>query len=603
MDLRNSHHHENNQNYSSYRERSQSLVDRLNGIVGPTLRTDEEIEEYDEDGKHVVKTVETVEKLVYLPLANNTISRENINYSSIHEKKYANHEKDSYGRHHGTYNDSFRRRSKSNEDKYNQSSKEYTGGMYHNQGFYDNVYAKDTIKISDNYYSKYNKNIIDKKQKSRFHISNDDDSFDYGFKKNETIAKNLPTYEEHMRSKKQTNIYEEKNKIDYKKTRREELRNKCYTLCTSCWCIIIWIICLLLLFLLIFLLLWFLVINKSSTIPTTTIAPPGVPLINVTTNDIPVQNVQGITYTGVQKDSLQIEYIYVFDSILSSIIVLNYNTFLNVATITTNFETINNISCSNCKVYYLSKNCINQGKCSDNDAIYCCDKCKTGEGSNSLKYTKNCNIQNIKTRAWDYRNIQFTGVSDSYTMSIVSVDPDYTQDSNISKLSANLVYHTFTSSFGKVVDSGINSTKKYDTPSGSIFDTLTVAPSKIGSQDFVWSSSINSSSLVFYYFDFQLVNIQVSKISTNMMIQLTNLNPINSDTLQLTYIDKSNNKFLVRRYQKTNLTLTMNEDFYQMTTPNGFYRYIDYSCDGNGNIYQLSSTISNSYNVRIFMIN
>uniref|UniRef100_A0A0K0E6W5 TNFR-Cys domain-containing protein n=1 Tax=Strongyloides stercoralis TaxID=6248 RepID=A0A0K0E6W5_STRER len=562
MDLRRSHEYGSNREYSSQRERSHSLVDRLHGIVGPTLRTDEEIEEYDEDGKHVVRTVETVEKLVYLPAANNTISRENINYSSIHERRFANEEKQNYGRHHGTYNDSFRRRSGSYDGGYNQTSKKHNGGI-------------------------------------------DDESLDYGFKKKEIQSKNLPTYEEYLRSKKKTSIFEEENKISYEKTRREELRDKCYTLCTSCWCIILWIICLLLLLLTIFLLLWFLVFNKSSSsISTTTIVPPGVPIINVTTNDIPIPDDSGIiSYTGVQKDVLQEEFIYVFDSILSSIIVLNYDTLLKLASISTNFNTINSVGCSDCKVYYLTKNCIIQGKCSDNDAIYCCNKCKPGKNSNVQDYTNNCNIQTIQTRAWRYRNIQFSGNSGSYIMSLVSIDPDYRQDSGGSKLSANMFYHTFSGGSGNVVDSGINSNKTYLTSNGTVFETLTVAPSKIGSQDFVWSSSINSSSLLLKYFDDLLVNVPVSQVSTNKLIQLTNLNPVNSNTLQLTYIDKTNNKFLIRRYQKTKLILSMNEDFYQMTTPNGYYRYIDYTCDTNGNIYQLSSNISNSYNVRIFKIN
>uniref|UniRef100_A0A0K0F0E5 TNFR-Cys domain-containing protein n=1 Tax=Strongyloides venezuelensis TaxID=75913 RepID=A0A0K0F0E5_STRVS len=606
IDVLRSHKYEHDEEYFPHRERSQSLAERLNGIIGPTLRTDEEIEEYDEDGKHVIRKVETVEKLVYLPAANNTISRENINYSSTHEKKIASHGEEEYGRHIRRYNDSYRRRHGSFSGNYDQSKIDYYGGVYHNQAYSDNEYISDTYKKTDKYSSKYSKkNTIDKKYHSRYHIEDDGDSTDYGFKEDQIHARKLPSYDEHMSSRKKINIHDEETNIIYKKTRREELRDKCYVLCSSCWCIIIWIICLILLLLSIFLLLWFLVINKSSsssssTSPTT---PTGVPIINVTTNDIPISSGQDVDYYGVQKDMLQSGYIYVFDTILASVTVLNSNTLQIVSTITTSFATISTNQCQECRIYYLMKECITQGHCMDSDSIYCCNKCTSGKGSFSLKYIKNCNIQNTQTRDWDYRNIQFSGSSDSYLFSLVSINPDYTQDSNISKSSANMEYHTFNGNFGVINDSSKNSSCTFKTPSGLIFDTITVAPSKIGSQDFVWLASINSSSLVLNYFDNLLLYIPVSEVSKNMIIQLTNLPPLNSNILQLTYIDMTNNKLLIRRYQQTEIVLTMNQDFYQMYTPNGSFRHLDYSLDVNGNIYQLSSNNHNLYNVRIFMIN
>uniref|UniRef100_A0A0N5A315 E2 ubiquitin-conjugating enzyme n=1 Tax=Parastrongyloides trichosuri TaxID=131310 RepID=A0A0N5A315_PARTI len=592
----------------SYHERSQSLAERMNGIMGPTLRTDEEIEEYDEDGKHIVRKVETVEKLVYLPGANNDISRENINYSSVHERKFDNEVHEKYNRYTDNRNifghESYHKRYDGYGDRYNQQAKSNLEG-FHNYGYSNREVANETVRNVDTSYSRYNKNI-DKNYQSRLHIS-DDESTDYGFKRNH--ERNLPTYEEHLDSKKKIHVKENINKereIITKESKKKEYKERCVALCSSCWCIIIWIICLILLLVAIFLLLWFLVFNRSSSTATgtgTTPSSPTVPILNVTLGDIPLSGgSSGLTYSGVQKDLLQSEYIYVFDTILSSIVLMNLKTLQTVTTLLSHFDMITTNSCTKCRIYYLANTCISGGSCSDSEAIYCCDQCTSGQGSISSKSMKNCNIQGLKTRDWDYRNIQLNGVSDSYTMSLVSINPDYTQDSNVSKSSAKMVYHTFTGAFGKVTDSNINSTKTYNTPSGIFFDTLTVAPSQIGKQDFVWSSSISTTSILFNYFDINLLNTSVSTISSDISIQLTNLNPINSDTVQLTYLDKSNNQFLIRRYMKTQQILTMNQNFYFMSMPDGYYRHVDYSLDTNGNIYQLSTDSSNSYNVRIFMI-
>uniref|UniRef100_A0AC35U5Z6 TNFR-Cys domain-containing protein n=1 Tax=Rhabditophanes sp. KR3021 TaxID=114890 RepID=A0AC35U5Z6_9BILA len=211
--------------------RTRSLVEKINGVIGPTLRTDEEVEEFEENGKHVIRKTETVEKLVYLPSGPDHITTRQDNYTSNYESQRSNQhgrfQSGSAGRneYYGE-NDLYRGSNKNSLNRnteqglYRSSLRKAIplSGSRRDSGFRSNADEQyittvrhvntDASRYNQGYEgnyegNKYRENGIDVKYDSnpRLYITDDRSTEDGFIKHTSHNSKNLPSYGEFIDSK------------------------------------------------------------------------------------------------------------------------------------------------------------------------------------------------------------------------------------------------------------------------------------------------------------------------------------------------------------------------------------------------------------------